>query len=614
MTVRSAAALSVIAVVGLLAVAAEAGADDPSGLLGAPSGGTLIQASGSQDALTPEQVDATTDNTQSAAFSTPLVVPLLVPNPSLYAMQKQAADSGVPSEESAGLNVDSPLGDLQAVANADQAAESPEDLGIPAEGDGNAATPGAAGGDATSAPSSPATIAPSAAVAGTTVAANRSGLSAEDFAPPDTNGAIGPHNYVETVNQRIAVYRRGNLATQLSTTPLPTFVGARRDNVFDPQIQWDPQANRFFYLADRQHVSAGGKETNYLAFGWSRTANPRDLSSGGWCKFFYPTGGILEDFPKLGHSDDHLIFGSDLFDHTQSRNGPFLTARISVLAKPANGVTGCTQPTRQIFGDRGSELRKPTGELVFAPIPANLRIASPLGFVVAADNPQQVPTPTQITTYVVPPGVVGALALVRGEIAVPAYQVPPSVPQPRTTFRLDSLDTQLTQAVATSEPALPGQIAVWTAHAVRAPDGRSLVRWYELLPIPGIVRQQGDMQSAGRFDFNGTISPTSGGDSAIMSYNVGNRTLLARIRASSRHPATPLGTLTGEVTLARSSAADRDFSCRIPGPSLGICRWGDYSGASADPLNNTDVWGSNQIQGRPAGTNPTWRTHNFDLR
>src|SRR6266550_553158 len=78
---------------------------------------------------------------------------------------------------------------------------------------------------------------------------NGSGLSDYAATPPDSTGAIGPTRYVEMVNQQIGVFDRTNLA-MLSSTDNGSFTGASiLDSVSDPQVQWDPQANRWFYSA-----------------------------------------------------------------------------------------------------------------------------------------------------------------------------------------------------------------------------------------------------------------------------------------------------------------------------------------------------------------------------
>ena len=73
---------------------------------------------------------------------------------------------------------------------------------------------------------------------------------------------------------------------------------------------------------------------NQLFLGWSRTANPTDLTGAGWCKFTRSTGSLLYDYHKLGHDDGHVIVGANGFD-----GDTFVTAVILSVPKPAPGVT-----------------------------------------------------------------------------------------------------------------------------------------------------------------------------------------------------------------------------------------------------------------------------------
>src|SRR3954470_16946030 len=84
---------------------------------------------------------------------------------------------------------------------------------------------------------------------------NRPGLAATDNSaanqgtPPDTTGAIGPTHYVEFVNSKVGVYSRTTLGL-VSSRDLDAFVGRSGQDVFDPQIQWDEQSDRWLYVAD----------------------------------------------------------------------------------------------------------------------------------------------------------------------------------------------------------------------------------------------------------------------------------------------------------------------------------------------------------------------------
>ena len=439
---------------------------------------------------------------------------------------------------------------------------------------------------------------------------NQPGLGATDNSaanqgsPPDTTGAIGLSHYVEFVNSKVGVYNRSNLGF-VTSRDLDAFVGRSGQNIFDPQIQWDQQAGRWLYVA----VDVDATSHNFLAFGWSKTADPSDLVSG-WCRFVVSTdigtSRYLEDYPKLGHDNLHMLIGSN-----STRGNSFFTAHVYSLPKPPNGDTSCTAPSAvTTFGSPASPLTTSDGTIAFTPVPANTADSTPAGYVVAADAPYFVASPSQIMAWHVGGTATAPSLVADGNMNVTAFAFPANVPQPSTSNVLDSADTRLTQAVGHADPAAGGAQAVWTQHTVNGPGGRSVVRWYELLPASLTVRQQGTIQDASLFAFNGAISPASNGTTAAIDYNTGSAAQLVKIKAQSRLDTTALGQMAGQVVLGTSSATDQDFSCTSPnGPP---CRWGDYAGASPDPVDVQTVWGSNQLNG-PLTTNPAWVTRNFAL-
>jgi len=449
-----------------------------------------------------------------------------------------------------------------------------------------------------------------APLAGISGGLDSAGVSAADegycCVPPDTTGAIGPNHYVEFVNTTIRVNDR-NLK-QVSQADMATFVGAASGlNVSDPQVQWDQRGGRWFYAG-----VAFASHNNYLVFGWSKTADPSDLGSG-WCHFGVFLGNSLPDYPKLGHDDNFVIFGANLYDDTTGKF-VFTTAEIWALPKPAAGSTACAANGFTAFADARHPLKNADGSLAFTPVPANTSDASGTGYVVAAhtpvpeNSPPLGPQTKLMTWHLVSQG--GTPQLVAdGDLTVASFGVPANVPQPNAPA-IDSLDARLTMAVAHADPDAGGAEAVWTQHTIAGASGRSVVRWYELLPATRAVRQQGAVQSSTDFVFNGAISPSIAGNDAAVFYNRGGSAQLPVIGAQSRLTSTPLGTMiAGELPLGSSTDADVDFSCSAPyGPP---CRWGDYSGASPDPLNPGVVWGSSQVSGPAAFGFPQWSTQNF---
>jgi hypothetical protein len=438
---------------------------------------------------------------------------------------------------------------------------------------------------------------------------NQPGLGAGDESfcctPPDSTGAIGPNNYIEMVNNLIGVYSRGNLSL-LSSMDTASFVAAQSGlTVSDPQIQWDFASNRWFYLA-----VAFATGNNFLVFGWSKTSDPSDLSNG-WCRFGVGTANLLNDFPKLGHDDNFLLFGSNLYDDSQS-NEPFVSAQIWAYHKPAPNDASCAGTgVATYFADATHLLHNADGTLADTPVPANNTESTTGGYIVAAHSPLTSPAGPRNKVMVWHMALQSGspLLVADGDIGVNSYDVPADVLQPGAP--LDTLDGQLTQAVARHDPDT-GALAIWTQHTIGSSSGHSVVRWYELLPATLAARQQGEVSSPTNFIFNGAISPSTNGNDAVVEYNSGSSTQTPYIAAQSRTSATPLGAMdAGEVVLASSADVDQDISCSAPyGPP---CRWGDYSGATPDPSNPGVVWGSNMVSGPAIFGFPQWTTQNFAL-
>jgi fibronectin type 3 domain-containing protein len=436
------------------------------------------------------------------------------------------------------------------------------------------------------------------------VSANKGGLVDHMVTPPDSTGAIGPTRYVEMVNQQVATYDRNLNA--VSSTDLTSFVAAGGWTVSDPQIQWDQQAGRWLYAA--VGISAGN---NVLLFGWSKNADPSNLTSG-WCRFGVYRHQFLDDYPKLGHDDNYLIIGSNVYDDTVPNYG-WVTATVWAVPKPLLGDASCAAPaTAWNFADGANPLLNADGSPASTPVPANNAGPASVGYVVAGHSPLDAPVGPRadlMVWHILPNG--GAPNLVAdGDLAVDSFDIPAPAPQPGTTLKLDTLDARLTQAVAAYDPSA-GAVGLWTQHTIAGPGGRSVVRWYELLPATQVVRQHGEVVSPTDYVFNGAISPTSGGNAAAIFYNRGSSVQATVIGGQTRDTGTPLGSMEpGELLIGTSTTYDRDFSCAPSTP----CRWGDYAGATPDPVDSAVVWGSSQVTGACyvlCGWFAQWTTRNF---
>ena len=439
---------------------------------------------------------------------------------------------------------------------------------------------------------------------------NKAGMAAAASGgetPPDSTGAAGPSNYLEMDNSNFAAYDRTLKLQGVVTLDVFALQGPAVP-FCDPQIQWDPSANRWLYSFLYCNTST---TQQVVEFGWSKTANPLPLTSGNWCQFAFDNTHFLFDYDKLGHSDGYLVVGGNLYDESHpTPTPPFVRAGMEWAPLPAAGDTSCSIP---ITGATSLPLRNGDTSLSFTPVPVNTDISSPNAYVVAAHDPagntNGIPAPqSNLTVWHLDAG--GNLIL-DGDIGVTStYTFPKPATQPGTPDTLDTLDGRLTQAEGNPVTGF------YTQHTVGGSLGLSDVRWYELKVTAGTVSlvQQGAIGFLNTYTFNAAISPRTDGQGAAIFYDVSGAAVskLPQVWTQVRRSSDPAGSFEPGITdLVNSTNADTDFSCTTAfgGPP---CRWGDYSGATPDPAQPLLVWGTNMFTAIPSvGGQPQWSDENF---
>jgi subtilisin-like proprotein convertase family protein len=446
------------------------------------------------------------------------------------------------------------------------------------------------------------------------VLTNQTGLGpTSGVNPSDVGAAIGPEYFIQGVNSTgVAVFRRSDLSLVTGPVRGASFANAPAgQEVLDSQFLWDESAGRWFYSFTYK-AGSGSSRTSGILYGWSKTSDPTDLEHG-WCQMRVDTGTDFEDRPKLSTSATYIVLGTNA---DPIHAGYY--SRIWTIPKPAIGSTTCpTGPQTGItaFGSPSAPLKSTDGNVVDSPVPAIASDGGSTVYVVAADD--YAGTNNQIMVWHVTPA--GQL-VADGNVAVNPYSAPPLAPQPSGYDKLDTIDQRLSNGVAHIDPDV-GTTAVWTQQVIADPagSGRSVIRWYELIPsacgggtcTASARRQQGEVKDATTWLFNSAISPTGTGNEAVLQYNSASSAQLAQIRASSRLSNTPLGQMSNPATIATSAAPDQDFTCFDSRPG---CRWGDYSTATPDPNDPHTVWGSSQVIGPPSGTAQHWKSRNFAVQ
>lgn len=418
------------------------------------------------------------------------------------------------------------------------------------------------------------------------------------ISPPDTTGAVGTTRYIEPLNQVFKIWDKSG-AVKGSGTLEALFGTPSGINVFDPQVIWDANTNRFYITGD----IVVSNTDHRLAFVFSKTASPN--SAADFCKYFLTYGANFPDFPKLGDTKDVVLIGANVFNPNV-----FLRSDLVYISKPPAGST-CPAASTFKFGVFGP-LKTSTGALAFTPVPANQIDGSSIGWIVG--RPAAVPATgaNQLVLWKVTSTLSGTATIastIGKKVPVTAYKIPANAPQPGTTHRIDTSDTRPTQAVSAINPKRSNKVSLWTQHTVFGGPGAE-VRWYEINPVTNALFSNGKLSSTVRFYYNGAISPDRAvngatkkfGDTMGLQATGSSSSLFPSIFAVSKRGINAQSAVTN---VKIGTLKMDDFSCSP------VCRWGDYSGLTPDPLPPAGaihgrLWGNNEL-----GAGTTWSTWNF---
>lgn len=140
--------------------------------------------------------------------------------------------------------------------------------------------------------------------------------------PPDVQIAVGPNHVVEIVNRKITIFdKNGNLLQQKTLYQFFNFPTS--DKVGDPRIFFDIETQRFFAISS--DFNAG-----IIKLAVSKTSDP----TGDWYIYSLTNEqGRCTDYPILGMSSDKIAITSNIFDNCFISNPFYLWVRLWVLDK-----------------------------------------------------------------------------------------------------------------------------------------------------------------------------------------------------------------------------------------------------------------------------------------
>jgi hypothetical protein len=406
------------------------------------------------------------------------------------------------------------------------------------------------------------------------------GTQSVDAVPPDDNGAVGPNNYVQVVNESFAVFSKSGTVLY---GPAPTNTiwsgfggGCQANDDGDATVVYDR-------LADRWVISQFSVTTTpyLMCVAVSKTPDP----TGQYYRYSFQYANF-PDYPKLGVWPDGYYVTLNLFSGTTDAYlGPEVCAydRLKMLAgQPA---------TQKCF-----------------------TLNTNYGSLLPSDLDGSTPPPSGAPNYLVEVGT-GALhmwkfhadwsnpsnATLTGPTTIPVASFSPAcgssdtcIPQSGTSQKLDALGDRLMYRLAYRN--FGDHESLVTTHSVVA--GTSVgMRWYELRDPSGTptVYQQGTYAPDSTYRWMGSVAMDGSGDIGL-GYSVSSSSMNPGIRYTGRLAGAPLGQMTqGEGTLQTGSGSQTSYS-----------RWGDYTSLSVDPSDDCTFWYTNQYLSANGSFN--WKT------
>jgi hypothetical protein len=418
------------------------------------------------------------------------------------------------------------------------------------------------------------------------------------FVPPDTMGAVGPTQFLFSVNGRFRGYNKNSPHTQIFDFAQTAFWGSTADpaGVSDAHVRYDRASQRWFMIEIDVKASA-----NHMLLAVSSTS---DLSTTSWTLFQIPaTGstsltdmGCFDDYPTPGIDGNGIYIGGNIFGGGVAAcpGGNYVHSNLYVIQKSSaltttlnvtpffNVVTGLfnvatIQGVDSVdslttgYAVAAKETESPTQHLTIwqinNPGTTTPTLSSPTDVAINAEN-----------------GVLngGGTGVVSANNAVSA----------NPTRGMDDLDDRLFAATIRA-----GHL--WTAHNVAVDSSgnsnggartRDAARWYDVTLSGPTLNQSGTVFDSAASGFLQYWMPTvmvSGQGHTAMGLNRANASTVVQAGAVGRLSGDAVGTMGAFSIFQTSSSAAYDDAGFNPGPTN---RWGDFTYTSLDPCDDQTMW------------------------
>ncbi|MEK9278924.1 MULTISPECIES: Ig-like domain-containing protein [unclassified Bradyrhizobium] len=406
-----------------------------------------------------------------------------------------------------------------------------------------------------------------------TIGANFAGTNLLDFGanPPDTDGAVGPSQFVEFLNSDFRVYdKSGNVLQQSTLSDFWSSAGVPQPSPFDPRILFDPDSQRW-YAAALDFTGAfllAVSNTSDPAQGWQAVRIPID-----------PTGQSFGDFTRLGFNEDGVYLSA-----TQIPVGPEPATSI-LVAIPKSDLLGPVPSTSNatVFANISH------GEIGVVQQPAvapELSGSEPILSAFNVDMPSTLLKVSSIDGLITSP----TLDTANRAITVSPFQNPPGAIQKDTTVPINAADSSFTSSVVLQDGKLFG------VHTISSDDNHSALQWFEIgTPLTNpVVLDTGLISPLGLDVYYGSIAVNPLGEVVIGFSGSGPNDFPSAYAVA--------GQLNGDVIQFGDPML---LQAGVAPQTSNSGRFGDYSATTFDPTDPSHFW---TIEEWTSASDSVWST------
>jgi uncharacterized repeat protein (TIGR01451 family) len=419
---------------------------------------------------------------------------------------------------------------------------------------------------------------------------NRSG----GYVPPDTSGAAGPTNYVETVNQTVAIFSPKATGATVTTAALSTFwftTGglAHADSgsgLSDPVVTYNDQIGRF--IVGDQDVNFNTHVSTF-DIAVSKSSSPSTLGTADWAFYRIVTteSGFDADYPgNFGSNKDAFVVTLNMFGVTGGGHCQIVSVNNTDLA---NGVS---QSSLNVFrNDLNDFSDRPT-------VMHDSVVGDPMWLITEHGNNTSI-------DVIKMSGVLSTTAtFAYTNLAVTPYSGVVAPLNPSGTTITTNIDSRIQKAGEWNK-------VIVAAHSVSATSTEDDAQWYAIDVSSGTpaLKDQGRVSAGNRtyvtypsIDINstGTIGMT------YMKSGTDTSTDYMSMYITGRASSDPAGTMEASV-LVPAGTGQSNYSDFTSGG-----RAGDLSGINVNPSDGS-FWAANEFANTEATANWGTAVANFTV-